>query len=1153
MPAARRSVAVVAADITALIKSWPTQAKVRRNKPPVLHQNKILNLCQELAKLVRISIATSVGSHAARPLLIPDHHRAQAGEDATEATAHALTDFIEHLHPAIDVLLGPAVTAARRKECVQPIIKSLVTHIACLVYDSPVHAFNLAAWRGTWGDYAVKVFSEVQHCLTAGGISLDEAYTDTADKLVKLMLNAHLSSTVRVATAYLYIDLLHPRLARTTTRDKYLSQILRAFNSARSFDLQSVLLEIVYRVLPLTAAERVNFLQQHGINDSVWIDLFTDLANAPNDLNNVMREHLNRINEQNFTDAGPVTFPAYVTVHHAVFQAGTDHVQTTADLPMFIDVSPEGIAFTAEMDTHADEEPMLCAKHDRIARWAIDEPNKKLVLALHDVQVPWNPSIKHDLVVQFTLADARAVTVARNCLLNRASGVASTSPLGRRTSELQFPLIEHRVEDQAGPGGRAGAVATSTNGHDHVMDPVTPPPPPSPPHMGPPSPAPAQATPPPAVVPVPVATARTAQVTPPPPATVRTTSTVTTGPASSSATPQRATFQVRRQTIITSPRGTVAATAGRVLPAPAATAAAEMPALAPTNGAPQATSSPRATANVAAARSSKRPRSPDHESSDTSDFAPAPVAARPRKRVVRRASPPPPPRMPTSPLSDAVTPPPPPSPPRARPETRASPPLPAAHSSPEVVPIAHPPTTTRVRTAPSMQMSRVQRVPQRPSGETRGPTTTPPAPAAASRARPAVPESSAEDHGLLDFRKFIGRKVPGKPTAVKPRAEPASPVGHRDDDDEDMMMMEPPSPPPIPMPAAAPSSPLARVSATQQQSKPATAAPASAARAPPAPAVAEPRSRPAVIHEPPATPPSAAATSTTAAAVTDASLPVLQEILHQMRMLTNAVGASSASASASAFATPMGPPPAPARFQQQGAAAYMPTPAITPMPQAAYMPRAEGTMSGLRTAAFGSAFGQTPAATSYQWAPTGMRGEWEPPRAGYQAGGVFDPMRAAGATEPAPGLRGAAETFFGASTTTNGAMPPPPPAPADPAAAHGIPPYPTQQILAIFTDAIQDIGRRADAAVAAAQAELDQSVAHARALCEQWADEWVKDVNAGVDDAEQTLRQKLAEIHSVKPGVQNAGVRPTAPVPGMGMGAETAADATTRARGGMAR
>ncbi|KNE65196.1 hypothetical protein AMAG_10848 [Allomyces macrogynus ATCC 38327] len=728
MPATRRSVAVVAADITALITSWPTQAKARRTKPPVLHQNRILNLCQELAKL--------------------------AGEDATEATAHALIEFIDALHPATDVLLGPAVTAARRKECVQPVIKSLVTHIACLVYDSPVHAFNLAAWRGTWGDYAVKVLSEVQHCLTAGGLNFDDAYTDTADKLVKLMLNAHLSSTVRVATAYVYIDLLHSRLAKTTTRDTYLSQILRAFKSARSFDLQSVLLEIVYRVLPRTAAERVNFLHQHGINDTVWIDLFTDLANAPNDLNNVMREHLNRINEPNFTDVGPVTFPAYVTVHHAVFQAGTDRAQTKAELPMFIDVSPEGIAFTAELDTHADEEPMLCAKHDRIARWAIDEPNKKLVLALQDVQVPWNLSIKRDLVVQFTLADARAVTVARNCLLNRTSGVASTSPLGRRTSELQFPLIEHRVEDQAGTtGGRAGA-EMPTNGHGHLVELATPPPP-SPPRMAPahsPSPAPAPTTSAPAVVALPVATARNAEVTPPP-ATVRTTTTVTTGPALA-ATPQRTTFQPL----------------GRALPAAAATAAAETPALAPTNGAHQPTSPRAAAADVAAARGGKRPRSPDHESSDTGDFDSAPVAAQPRKRIriVRRASPPPP------------TPP----PPRLAAEPRSSPPALPAHPSPEVVPIARPPAGARAAAAPSAQMSRVQRVPQRPAGETRA-ATPPPAPApapAVARARPAAPESSAEDPGLLDFRKFIGRKVPTKPaTTAKPRVEASRPDRRRDD------------------------------------------------------------------------------------------------------------------------------------------------------------------------------------------------------------------------------------------------------------------------------------------------------------------------------------------------------------------------------------
>ncbi|KNE65197.1 hypothetical protein AMAG_10849 [Allomyces macrogynus ATCC 38327] len=342
--------------------------------------------------------------------------------------------------------------------------------------------------------------------------------------------------------------------------------------------------------------------------------------------------------------------------------------------------------------------------------------------------------------------------------------------------------------------------------------------------------------------------------------------------------------------------------------------------------------------------------------------------------------------------------------------------------------------------------------------------------------------------------------------------------------------------------------------ATQQQPKAAAAAPAAAApraAAASAPVVPEPRLRlPPAVHEPPATPRSAAAASATAAAAADASLPVLQEILHQMRMLTNAVGASASSASA--FATTMGPPPAPARFQHQGAAAYMPTPAITPMPQAAYVSRAEG----LRTTAFGSAMGQTPAAPAeYQWTP---RVEWETPRAGYQAGGMLDPMRAAGAAEPAAGMCGAAETFgawaqrpapagpwfFGTSAATTAAAAPHPPA-TDPATVHGIPPYPTQQIIAIFTEAVQDIGRRADAAVAAAQAELDRSVAHARALCEQWADEWVKDVNAGVDDAEQTLRQTLAEIHAVKPGA--GGVRP-APAPG----AETAAEAT-RARGGMVR
>ncbi|KAJ3373854.1 hypothetical protein GGF31_008739 [Allomyces arbusculus] len=1139
MPAARRAVAAVAADITALIKSWPTQAKTRRGKPPVLHQAKILNLCQELAKL--------------------------AGEDATETTAHALIDFIDALNPTIDVLLGPAVTAARRKECVQPLIKSLVTHIASLVYDSPVHAFNLAAWRGTWGDYAVKVLFVVQHCLTAGGISYDDAYTDTADKLVKLMLNAHLSSTVRVAAAYAYSDLLHPRSAthaKITTREKYLSPILRAFNSARSFDLQNMLLEIAYRVLPRTANERVNFLHQHGINDTVWIDLFTDLGNAPNDFANVMRTHLNRINERNLTDDGPIAFPAYITVYHAVFQAGTDRAQTTTDAAMYLDFSPEGIAFAAELDTRTDidDEAALAVKYDKIARWAIDEPHKKLVLALHDVKVPWDPSITRDVVVQFTLADARDVTVARNCLLNRASSVASTSPLGRRTSELEFPLIEHRVEGQAGAtSGRAAAAATSTNGHVDGGESATPPPPPSPPRMVPapsPSPVPAPTSPPPAVVPVPVVMARPVQMTPPP-ATGRTTTTVTTGPASAGATPQRATFQVRRQTIITSPRGTAAATAGRALPAVTATIAAEAPARAAANGTRQA-ASPRATAaENTAARAGKRPRSPDHDSSDTSDIYPAPVAARPRKRVVRRASPPPVPaaRVPTSPLSDAVTPPPLPYLPRAGPETRPSPPQPT-HPSPEVVPIAHPPTSMRVglsrpgHATGTMRPQVAMKIP-----------ATPPAPA----------PDSTEDRGLLDFRQFIGRKVPTKPTTTaKPRTEAAS---HVDDENEERAM-EPPSPLPMPMPAVAPSSPLARVSALQQAKPAATghaaAPPAVVARAPaaPAPAATELRQRLAAVQDTAATPPSAAASSTTtAAAVTDASLPVLQEILHQMRMLTNAVGASSSAPSA--FATPVGPLPAPSRFQQQqGAAAYMPTPAITPMPQAAYVPRAEGSMVGPRTTAFGSAFGQTQAApAAYLWAPT--RGQWETTcTAGRQAGGVFDPIHGAGATaEPAAGMRGACETFgswtsrpppagprfFGTSTTTAATTtpaPPPPPPAADAVGAHGIPPYPTQQILAIFTDAIQDIGRRADAAVAAVQAELDQSVAHARALCEQWADEWVHDVNAGVDEAEQTLRQKLAEIHAVKPGVQkqNVGVRPPPP----GMGAEAAAE-TARAHGGMAR
>ncbi|KNE54297.1 hypothetical protein AMAG_00282 [Allomyces macrogynus ATCC 38327] len=1145
MPAARRSVSVVAADITALIKVWPTQAKTRRGKPPVLHQTKILNLCQELAKL--------------------------AGEDATETTAHALIEFIDSLNPTIDVLLGPAVTAARRKECVQPLIKSLVTHIACLVYDSPVHAFNLAAWRGIWGDYAVKVLYVVQHCLTAGGISFDDAYTDTADKLVKLMLNAHLSSTVRVAAAYAYSDLLHPRsatLAKTTTRDKYLSQILRAFNSARSVDLQNMLLEIAYRVLPRTANERVNFLHQHGFNDTVWTDLFTDLGNAPNDFANVMREHLNHINERNLTDDGPVAFPAYITVHHAVFQVGTDRAQTTADTAMYVDFSPEGIAFAAELDTRmaVDDEAALAVKYDRIARWVIDEPHKKLVLALHDAKVPWDPSITRDVVVQFTLADARAVTVARNCLVNRASGVASRSPLGRRTSELQFPLIEHRFEDQAATTGGRAAAATSTNGHDYAVEPATPPPPPSPPRMAPahsPSPAPAPATPPIAVVPVPVARTRNAphvQVTPPP-ATVRTATTATTGPPSATTTPQRATFQVRRQTIITPPRGIAAATVGRALPATTGTAVVEAPALALASSAHHAPSPPRAAAtDVAAVRPGKRARSPDHESSDTSDFDSALVAARPRKHVVRRASPPPPPaapRVPTSPLSDAVTPPPPPSPPHAGPETRASPTPPApAHPSPEVVPIAHPPTGMRVglsrptRTTGTMQPPVARKIPATP------PAPAPAATASAARARSAAPESSGEDHELLDFRTFIGRKVPSKTTTTaKPRAEPAaSPDRHHIEDYDEEDMVEPPLPPPMPA-AAQPSSPLARVAASQQ-AKPATAAPAAV---PQAAAVTQPRPRPppATVHEPPATPPSAAATSTTttAAPATDASLPVLQEILHQMRMLTNAVGATSSAPSA--FATPMG---APTRFQ--GGATSMPAPSISP---AAYVPLAEGPMSGLRTTAFGSAFGQTPAAPAgYQWAPAGARGKWETPRAaGSQAGGVFDPVRCAGVAEAAAGMRGAAETFgpwtprpspagqrfFGASTTA--APPPPPlPAPANLAAAHGIPPYPTQHILAIFTDTIQDIGRRADAAVAAAQNELDQSIAHARALCEQWTDEWVKDVNAGVDDAEQTLRQKLAEIHAVKPGLamQNAGVRP----PPTGMGADPAAEAT-RARGGMAR
>ncbi|KAJ1508304.1 hypothetical protein HMI55_000427, partial [Coelomomyces lativittatus] len=267
-------------------------------------------------------------------------------------------ELLEFLHRLqFDVLEPQLSTLYHSSSALHSFIHVLATCMKTLFVDAPEGTvYTASSWVGVWG-HCLKSFLLITNSMIESP-SIDPLYAFQclSDLLIHFLESKDLFYRIQCEAMTIFVQLLSRHSEnKKVTRQTYLTSLLNALEHVPSVELQCMLIECIYRVLPALRHLRKQTLSPYHLKDT-WMDLFT--AMDASNFETTSRTLVNLINQtKTASSANNSDYPATAQLTRIVYQDESVHLETPLldTTVYFFDLTPDAMVFTCTFINQSKE------------------------------------------------------------------------------------------------------------------------------------------------------------------------------------------------------------------------------------------------------------------------------------------------------------------------------------------------------------------------------------------------------------------------------------------------------------------------------------------------------------------------------------------------------------------------------------------------------------------------------------------------------------------------------------------------------------------------------------------------------------------------------------------------------------------------------